>query len=195
VIASQEDPVSPYPVLCFLVLAVFLVCLGLLALAVTKVVAPDGRGHARGPVGGFAAFLALLLLCGLGLAGLGATVAAIAVGSVVDWNPIQRIEISRADGRAHGDGAVTARFTVRGDEGGELVELVHDLLGVPLDEIADGLSVHPGRGADGEEFSVYEFRLPIREEELARFERELGARGGPALRLPERVALELSGSD
>jgi len=54
--------VVSFPVLCFLVLVAFLGCLGLFALAVTKVVAPDGRGHARGVGGGCAAVLALFLL-------------------------------------------------------------------------------------------------------------------------------------
>ena len=80
---------SAFPIVCFLVLSAFLGCLGLFALAVTKVAAPDGRGHARGFVGGCAAMLALFLLCGLGLAGLAATVAAIGVGSVSAWNPIR----------------------------------------------------------------------------------------------------------
>lgn len=200
-----------FPVLCFLVLFAFLGCLGLFALAVTKVVAPDGRGHVRGPIGGLAATLALFLLCGLGVVGLAATVAAIGVGSVADWNPIRRIEISRmpadtsddAPGAGprerdaeHADGAVSARFTVRGDAGAELVELLHDLVDVDLDELGDGLTIHHRAGADGGEFSVYEFRLPLSERDLERFERDVRDElEGLHLRLPERVDIEFEGAD
>ena len=197
-----------FPLACFLVLCGFLGCLGLFALAVTKVVAPDGRGHARGVGGGCAAVLALVLLCGLGMAGLAATVTAIGVGSVADWNPIRRIEINRTP-RADGDGpeqssqrnphdesAVSARFTVHGDGGGDLVELLHGLVDVDLSELGDGLTIQHRAGIDGGEFSVYEFRLPISEEELARFERDVRVElDGLRLRLPESVDIEFQGAD
>jgi hypothetical protein len=185
-----------FPVSCFLVLAGFLGCLGLFALAVTKVAAPDGRGHVRGLAGSCAAMLALFLLCSLGLAGLFATVAAIGVGSVSDWNPIERIEISRVPAPGtDAAGAVSARFTVRGDAGGELVELLHELVDVDLDELADGLTIHQRGSPEGGEFSVYEFRLPISEAELERFEREVRCElDGLELRLPERVAIEFEGA-
>ncbi len=198
-----------FPLACLLVLCAFLACLGLFALAVTKVVAPDGRGHVRGVGGGCAAVLALLLLCGLGLAGLGATVAAIGVGSVADWNPIRRIELNRAPrtpedvglehtgpSKRHDESAVSARFTVHGDGGGDLVELLHGLVDVDLSELGDGLTIHHRAGSDGGEFSVYEFRLPISEEELARFERDVRVElDGLRLRLPERVDIEFEGAD
>lgn len=189
-----------FSVLCFLVLCAFLGCLGLFALAVTKVVAPDGRGHARGFAGGCAALLALFLLCGLGLTGLAATVAAIGVGNVAHWNPIRHIEVSRAPlerSRSEGDDehAVSARFTVRGDAGAELVELLHGLVEVDLDELGDGLTVQHRTDAQGAEFSVYEFRLPISERELTRFEREVqSGLDGLKLRLPERVDIEFDGA-
>jgi hypothetical protein len=197
--------VVPFPILCFTVLCAFLGCLGLFALAVTKVVAPDGRGHARGFGGGCAAVLAVLLLCGLGITGLAATVGAIALGSVADWNPIQRIEIARAplgssgsptrSGREQPESAVSARFTVRGDAGGELVELLHGLVEVDLDELGEGLTIHQHSGEGGGEFSVYEFRLPISEQELARFERDVRVElDGLKLRLPERVDIEFDGA-
>ncbi|NOT30882.1 MAG: hypothetical protein HOP15_10590 [Planctomycetes bacterium] len=192
---------SPFPVLCFLVLAAFLACLGLLALAVTKVATPDGRGHARGFVGGCAAMLALFLLGSLGLAGLCATVAAIGAGSFSDWNPIRRIELSRvpapaAEGARAAEDAVSARFTVRGGAGSELVELLHDLVDVDLSELGDGLTIHHRGSPEGGEFSVYEFRLPISEAELERFEREVKRElDGLELHLPERVALEFEGAD
>lgn len=188
-----------FPVLCFLVLAAFLGCLGLFALAVTKVATPDGRGHARGFVGGCAAMLALFLLCSLGLVGLFATVAAIGVGSLPDWNPIEHIEISRTSprGAAAGDDApqVSARFKVRGDAGGELVELLHGLVDVDLSELGDGLTVRHQTDADGSEFSVYEFHLPISEAELERFERDLERElPGLELRLPDHVGIEFEGA-
>ena len=195
------------PVAAFVVLVAFLGCLALFALALTKVVAPDGKGHARGLVGGCAAMLALFLLCGLGLAGLAATVAAVGVGSVAEWNPIRRIEVERGRGeprtgaagperRSTDDGAVSARFTVRGDAGGELVELLHGLVDVDLSELGDGLTVHQRTGADGEEFQVYEFRLPISEDELARLERDLDRElQGLRVRLPERVDIRFDGAE
>ncbi|HEX6885716.1 MAG TPA: hypothetical protein VF530_20250 [Planctomycetota bacterium] len=193
----------------FVVLVAFLGCLGLFALAVTKVVAPDGKGHARGLGGGCAALLALFLLCGLGVAGLAATVAAIGVGSVAEWNPIERIEIERGrhghaaeptprrgKGDEHDDGEVSARFTVRGDAGGELVELLHDLVDVDLAALGDGLTVHQRTGADGADFHVYEFRLPISERELARLEHDLERElEGLRVRLPERVDIRFDGAE
>ena len=189
-----------FPVLCFLVLVAFLGCLGLFALAVTKVATPDGRGHARGFVGGCAAMLALFLLCSLGLAGLFATVAAIGVGSLPDWNPIEHIEISRTGvrgGATDGDAPqVSARFKVRGEAGGELVELLHGLVDVDLSELGDGLTVRHQTDPDGSEFSVYEFRLPISDAELERFERDLERElPGLELRLPDQVGIEFEGAE
>jgi len=194
---------------CFVVLVAFLGCLGLFALAVTKVVAPDGRGHARGFAGGCASVLALFLLCALGMTGLAATVAAIGLGSVAHWNPIRHIELSRVHGREsegteerrsaldpHEKGAVSARFTVHGDGGGELVELLHGLVDVDLDELGDGLTIHQRTSPTGGEFSVYEFRLPISEKDLERFERDVRVElDGLRLRLPERVDIEFDGAD
>jgi hypothetical protein len=190
--------VALFPAACFLVLLVFLVSLGLLALAVTKVVAPDGRGHARGPVGGCAAVLALFLLCGIAVAGLGATVIAIALGSMSEWNPIRRIEISRAlpegqdapweDERS----AVSARFTVHGEAGDDLVELLEELLD---EDLSERVSVQR-LGAEGDGLSVYELRLPISQAELERFERDVRAElDGLGLRLPAHVDIEFEGAD
>jgi hypothetical protein len=199
--------VLSFPVACFLVLVAFLGCLGLFALAVTKVVAPDGRGHARGVGGGCAAALALLLLLGLGTAGLAATVGAIALGSVAEWNPIRRIEIERAPGarsadpsrredeeRSSRESAVSARVTVRDDAGAVWSQLLDDLVDVDLSELGDDMKVHRHASADGGEFSVYEFRLPVSEKDLERFERDLGRElDGFELRLPERVDVEFEG--
>jgi hypothetical protein len=208
-------PVLPVlPIFAFVVLAAFLGCLGLFALAVTKVVAPDGRGHARGLGGGLAALIALVLLMGLGFVGLAATVGAIALGSLSDWNPIERIEIRRthapgvgahelsaAPERTRGkhrherESAVSARFTVRGEGGPELVELLHDLVDVDLAELGDGLTIHHREDDAGRDFSVYEFRLPIRERDLAEFERDLRVElDGLELRLPDEVEIEFEGA-
>lgn len=195
-----------FPIACFLLLAGFLGCLGLFALAVTKVVTPDGQGHARGFLGGCAAVLALFLLCGLGLTGLAATVAAIGVGSVRSWNPIRHIEVrrehpaprsSRAPGeREHGESAVAARFTVRGDAGRELVELLGDVVDLDPETLGEGLTVHRQVDPRGGEFAVYEFRLPISEAELEHFERDLRTElDGLELRLPERVDIEFQGAE
>lgn len=193
---------APFPIACFLILAGFLACLGLFALAVTKVAAPDGRGHTRSFAGGCAALLALMLLCGLGLAGLAATVAAIGVGSAVEWNPIRRIEISRAAPAGGGEdegqpsGALAARFTVRGEAGPELVDFLHETLGVDLATLAEGLTILPRTGPDGSGFSVYEFRLPLSEAELERFEGDVRREfDGLELRLPDSVAIEFEGAE
>jgi len=142
------------------------------------------------------------LLFGLGMAGLAATVAAIGIGSVAEWNPIQRIEIARAGERSEpvreswtDESAVSARFTVRGDGGGELVELLHGIVDVDLAELGDSMTVHQHVAPDGGEFSVYEFRLPISEKDLARFERDVRSElDGLELRLPERIDIEFDGA-
>jgi len=141
------------------------------------------------------------------MVGLAVTVASIGVGSVVDWNPIRRIEIVRAGERGRSvpesaglsrepESAVSARFRVRGDAGDELVELLHDLVDLDLGELGDGLTIHHHAGAKGGEFSVYEFRLPISEEELAQFEQDVRVElDGLRLRLPERVDIEFEGAE
>jgi hypothetical protein len=179
------------PVASFLLLLAFLVALGLLALAVTKVVAPDGRGHARGVGGGCAAVLAVLLMCLLGLLGLSATVGALALETVSSWNPVRRLEISRErpatrdpiSGSAE-DSAVSARVTVRGES--ELAELLGSLF-----EASSRPTVHHRSDRSGREFEVYEFRLPIRTAELERFERDVRREfGGLELELPQSVEID-----
>lgn len=198
-----------FPIACFLILSGFLGCLGLFALAVTKVVAPDGRGHARGPLSGLAAMLALFLLCALGLAGLGVTALAIGVGSLAEWNPIRRIEIQREQQGSRdepspaerstpearqSESAVSARITVRADASAELVELLRDLADVDLAALGDDLTVYRQVDESGEEFAVYELRLPVSEAELECFEREAGSElDGLDVRLPERVDVEFRG--
>jgi len=191
-----------FPLACFVILCGFLGCLGLFALAVTKVVTPDGNGHARGFLGGCAAMLSLFLLCGLGMVGLTATVAAIGLGSISDWNPVRSIEITREplaagphSGSDHGrKSAVSARFTVHGEGGDELVALMHDLVDVDLAELGNGLSLEHLADDEGHPLTVYEFRLPVSERELERFERDVRVElDGLRLRLPESVAIEFEG--
>lgn len=204
-----------FPLFCWVVLAAFLGCLTLFALAVTKVVAPDGHGHTRGFVGTFGALIALCFFGGLGLFGLGATVAAIGVGSAIEWNPIRRIqiqrgeearrpatldlrpeaepapEVSRLEPLTSEAGGVRARFTVRGDAGGELTRLLHDLVGADLDRLPDALAIQHRTDENGQPFDVYEFRLPISEHDLERFERDLERElDGLDLRLPQGVDIE-----
>ena len=199
---------SAYPLFCWIILAAFLGCLSLFALAVTKVVAPNGdggQGHSRGFFGGLAALVALLFFGSLGVAGLGAALVAIGVGSAVEWNPIRRIEVHRsAPGEArlesapreHHDDALHARLTVRGDAGGELVDLLRDLVDVDASELEDALSVHRQRSEQGREFDVYEFRLPLTERDLARFEREVERElDGLKLNLPESIDIRFQGAD
>jgi hypothetical protein len=202
---------------CFLVLSAFLVCLGLFALAVTKVVAPDGKGHARGFVGGCAAMVALFLLCFLGVVGLAATVGTLALGKAADWNPVRSIEVfgdhehdderpwrtrrfdeplppseHRAPAPRH---SIYARFAVRGEAGADLAELLGRLIELDLDRLDDSLRVSTRTEEDGTETRLYEFRLPIREDELARFEENLRVElDGLRLRLPEGVRIEFEGT-
>ncbi|MEQ1895562.1 MAG: hypothetical protein ABL998_23730 [Planctomycetota bacterium] len=202
-----------FSLFCFLVLAAFLVCLGLFALAVTKVVAPDGKGHARGFVGGCAAMVALFLLCFLGIVGLAATIFAMGVGNIPGWNPIERIEI--LDDHEHHDDerwtsstratdesprlprrSIFARFTVRGDAGGELSDLLGRVVQLDLERMDDSLSVERRTEPDGSEVAIYEFRLPVREDELERFEENLRRElDGLRLKLPAGVVIEFDGSE
>jgi hypothetical protein len=202
-----------FSLFCFLVLAAFLVCLGLFALAVTKVVAPDGKGHARGFVGGCAAMVALFLLCFLGIVGLAATIFAMGVGNIPGWNPIERIEI--LDDHGHHDDkrwspstrdrdegpqlprrSIFARFTVRGDAGGELSDLLGRVFELDLERMDDSLRVERRTEPDGSEVAVYEFRLPVREDELERFEENLRRElDGLRVRLPAGVVIEFDGAE
>ena len=182
---------------CFLILAVFLVCLGLFALAVTKVVAPDGRGHARGFVG------------------LAATVGALALGNVRHWNPIERIEVfgdhehhenerwttpsfDEQDGLrtpASPRRALYARFVVRGEAGTDLAALLGRMIDLDLERLRDTLRVSTRIEADGSEVRLYEFRLPIRTHEVERFEDNLRLElDGLNANLPAGVRIEFEGT-
>ena len=180
----------------------FLAVLAGLSLAVTKSVNPDGR-HARGVFGGFASALALAFLCGMGAVGTGAFVLAAAVGTAVDKNPIESIEVRRGgapseDGDLDRDwrhGPVHLLFTVRGDAGRELVELVREVVDVDQAELDEILTVHKQRSTDGTELRVFEFRLPFSEDDLEDLERDIRDElDGLRVHLPESVAIHFEGA-
>lgn len=215
-----------FPLSCWIAFALFLATLGGMALAVTKTVAPGDRGGGRpahGCLGGCAAALALLFLCGLGVAGLGAVLTVAAVGSAVEMNPVRKIEIRRSgpvleapetgalererilDGLADdgsGDGPVHALFTLRsekgagrGDWGRELVAIMRHLAGVDASELEDFLTVHHRLASDGSAYDIYEFRLPVTEGDVRRFEREIERElDGLKVRLPRSVEIEFEGA-
>lgn len=181
----------------------FLAVLAGLSLAVTKSVNPDGR-QARGVFGGFASALALAFLCGLGAVGTGAFVLAAAVGTAVDKNPIERIEVRRASAQPTEDGdldrdwrhgPVHLLFTVRGDAGRELVELVREVVDVDRAELDEILTVHRQRSADGTDLRVFEFRLPFSEDDLEDLEHDIRDElDGLRVHLPESVAIHFEGA-
>jgi hypothetical protein len=194
-----------FPLLCWFVLAGFLGCLTLFGLAVTRVATPDGQGHSRGFFGGLAALLALFFFGGLGMVGLGATVAAIGVGSVADWNPIRRIEIEHGPASPAGDdrhgslhhdeGALHARVTVRGGTGEKLGRILDDLVDFHR---RDHASAWTSRRIeeDGQPFDVYEMRLPVTDADLDRLEREIEHDvDGLDLHLPRKIGVELGPRD
>ncbi len=209
-----------FPLLTSLLLAAFLATLGGLALVVTRAAAPapgGSGGSSRGCFGGCAAALALVFLCGLGVVGLGGFLVVTCVGSAVELNPIEKIEIRRSGATTgapetssglvperilggpgaleHGDGPVHALFTVRGDAGAELVELMRELAGIDAHELEEFLSVHRA-GAGSGELDVYEFRLPLTESDLAELEREIERElDGLKLRLPEKIEIHFEGAE
>jgi len=190
--------VTAFPLFCWIVLACFLACLGLFALAVTRVVAPGGQGHTRGLLGGLGSLFALVFLGGLGLAGLAASVVALGVGTLVESNPVRRIEIQRAQpgasapeapegvSRHSREGALEARVTVDEGAGQKLIGLLRDTVGVDLEH----LGVHRQESADGA-VEVYEFRLPVSDRDLEHLERDLRRELDGQARLPRSFAVEL----
>jgi hypothetical protein len=203
---------TTFPLFCWLALAVFLGCLGLLGLAVTKGVSPDGQGHARGFLGGCAAVFAVLFLCAVGVVGCLGAVTVSAVGTAVEKNPIRRIEIERSQDLGRRDRPeregdepvpagqarrlpVQARFTVRGGAGQDLIGWLGEIIELDLSELEDALTVHQRMAPDGTPFDVCEFRLPLTERDLERFEQEIERElEGLELRLPERVEIEFEGA-
>lgn len=186
------------------VFAGFLALLGVLALAVTKAVNPDGR-TARGFFGGCASALALLFLCGVGATGLGIFVGATAVGTAIDKNPIEKIEIRRGPPELPSDdtvaqdwrhGPVHLLFTVRGNAGDELVEMVREVVEVDHHEFDQYVTIHDRIGSDGAPFQIVEFRLPLTDEDLEEIKREIERElDGLRIRLPESVAIHFESAE
>lgn len=224
---------TPFLTLLLVVFAGFLSLLALLSLAVTKTVNPDGK-TARGCFGGCAAALALVFLTGLGALGLGTFVVASAVGTAVDHNPIERIEIRRgAPGGSPGGsiggttdrdsfetvethelgelgegvdtlehfesddkhGPVHLLFTMRGNAGQQLIDLVKEVVHFDRHPIEDFVTIHTSVGSDGEEFQIVEFELPFGEQDLNELEREIERElDGLEVELPESIVVEFEGA-
>jgi hypothetical protein len=211
---------TPFLTVMLVVFGGFLSLLALLSLAVTKTVNPDGQST-RGCFGGCAAALALVFLAGVGAVGLGTFVVASAVGTAVDHNPIERIEIRR--GSPHGDaldvetyetvdaldaldalehfenddkhGPVHLLFTMRGNAGQELIELVKEVVHIDHQEIEEFVTIHTRTGSDGEEFQIVEFQLPFGDKDLNELEREIERElDGLEIDLPDSIVVEFEGA-
>lgn len=185
---------TSFLVLALAVLIAFLGLLGGLSVAVTKTVNPDGR-VSRGFFGALGSVLALLFLSGVGLLGTGVFVAAVAIGTAIDKNPIHAIEIGR-DGNEFTSGLefddehpMRVRFWVEGDGGRDLLALVENVLGVDRRELERVLTVRPHESGVSD-VAVYEFRLPLTEGDLVDLEREIARElDGLEVRLPDRVRI------
>jgi hypothetical protein len=187
---------------------VFLGVLGALSTAVAKS-ASATSSKAGGCLGGCGLGLAFLFLCGLGFVGLSGFLVALAVETAVEANPIRKIEIGRGEPALSSVEApertaelrdpsapVHLLFTVEGELGSELADLVGRIGGVDPAEVERFLTIHRRDGADGSDLSVYDFCLPLTERDLARLEetirRELDGLAG---RLPERVTIHFEGAE
>ena len=107
------------------------------------------------------------------------------------WTP-SRDENSTVRAPRH---SIYARFAVRGEAGADLAALLGRVVELDLDRLDDSLRVSTRTEADGSETRLYEFRLPIREDELARFEDNLRLElDGLRVRLPEGVRIEFEGT-
>ena len=189
----------------------FLVFLGVLG-ALSTVVARSASAtssQAGGCLAGCGLGLAFLFLCGMGFVGLSGFLVALAVDTAVEANPIRKIEIGRADPALWSSedpepkaevrdpsAPVHLLFTVEGELGSELADLVGRIGGVEPAEVERFLTIHRRDGADGSDLSVYDFCLPLTERDLARIEetirRELD---GLAVRLPESVTIHFEGAE
>ncbi len=187
----------------FLLLLVgFLGLLGMLAFAVTKTAGADGtRRH--GLLGGCAAALVLVFLSGMGVIGTGAYLAALAIGTAVEANPIEKIEIRRGErDQTSANSAeeqepvpVHLLFTVRGEIGSELADFVCRITGMDPAELDDFLSIVREETSDGSELWVYDFCLPLTERDVSELEEEIPHElDGLRLRLPRSVAIHFEGA-
>ncbi len=187
----------------FLLLLVgFLGLLGMLGFAVTRTVGADGtKGH--GFLGGCAAALVLFFLSGMGVIGTGGYLLALAIGTAVEANPIEKIEIRRGESdQTSADSAgeqepvpVHLLFTVRGEIGSELADFVCQVTGVDPAELDDFLSVERQETSDGSQLWVYDFCLPLTDRDLSELEEEIPRElDGLRLRLPQSVAIHFEGA-
>jgi len=199
-------------------LVVFLVFLGILAglaIAVTKTVNPDGR-VSRGFFGALGSSLAILFLCGLGLLGTALFGLALAVGTAIEKNPIESIEVYR-DGVRHeiaGDDITHAfrsryepatytsgdtahvLFTVEGSAGRELLSFAQEVLGIDARDLERVLTVTEHRTASGRTVEVYEFVLPLAQDEIEELEEEIRREcDGLNVRLPDGIAIRFDGAE
>ena len=171
----------------------FLTLLGFLALAVTKVVAPEG-GHARGVLGGLAALFALLFFGFLGLMGLGIYAASVGVSTAMEENPIQEIEIHRGPGAFEehsGDGVppgLQAFLSVEGNAGPRVAEYLDQVLDMDEDELDRHLRLHEEVQPDTD---VFELRLPVSECEMKSLERDLERELGLDVDLPHGLRVRM----
>ena len=193
----------PLQPLLLAVLVVFLGILAALSCAITKTVHPDGR-VSRGFLGGLASSISLVFLCGLGLVGTGAYVATLVVGTAIDKNPIERIEIRRGlNGPENPAGfafessedAVHVLFSMRGEGGAQLEGFLEDVFGLDRHDLDRILTVHEHEMLDGSLLELYELRLPLTGEDLDDFEDEVERElNGLRLRLPDSVAVYFEGA-
>jgi hypothetical protein len=188
-------------------LTVFVAFLGILAglsVAVTKTVNPDGR-VSRGFFGGLASAFALVFLCATALLGTGVFVAAVLVGTAIDKNPIESIEIRR-DGAgsettwgdvihaAEKQHPVSVRFSVAGDGGSHLISFLEDVVGVDKRDLERALTVTPHESGVSS-LDVYEFRLPLTPEDLDDMERQIeNDLDGINVDLPDSVQIYFEGA-
>ena len=70
------------------------------------------------------------------------------------------------------------------------------LAGVEASELEDFLTVHHKLAGDGSTYDIYEFRLPVTEGDLQRFEDEIERElDGLKVRLPHSVEIEFEGAE
>jgi hypothetical protein len=189
-----------------LVFVVFLGVLGALSVVVAKGAASVSKSG--GCLGGCGLALALVFLCGAGLLGLAAFLCAVFVGTAVEANPIRKIEIRRGTESARPleeSGSAPATdpaapvhllFTVEGDIGSELAELVSRVGDLDPARMEDFLTIHRSFTPGGEELAVYDFRLELRERDVAELEERIRRElHGLVQRLPTSVTIHFEGAE
>jgi hypothetical protein len=166
------------PILVLAVYAGFLFLLGGLGLAATKAIDPRGENVRRGPGGTLAALVVTAFIAGLGLVGCAVFLGTTLVATAVEHQPVERIEILRGERPEVSDAVerssksfrlgeepVVVRFTVKGELGTELVDLMHELFDGEVGVYTDRDPVR--------DVTVYEFVVPVDERDVQELEREL----------------------